>query len=127
MLRELIEKFDKYHRFDDGMFKYFLSKQSGDGKKNVEMGFYARDHSVSGDVWREVVVRVKNVREVFYSAKGGQSSSITSGVRLLSFDGLLCVEVDGVYDYDKDPQTIDEIRKYGTCYAIGEEVEVIET
>lgn len=51
---------------------------------------------------------------------------MASGVRLLSFDELLCIEVDGVYEHDKEPQTIEEIRQYGTCYAIGEEVEIVE-
>ncbi|WP_234387441.1 hypothetical protein, partial [Paracidovorax avenae] len=63
---------------------------------------------------------------VFYSAEGGQSSAMASGVRLLSFDELLCVEVDGVYEHDKEPQSIEEIRKYGNCYAIGKDVEIFE-
>ncbi len=51
---------------------------------------------------------------------------MASGVRLLSFDELLCVEVDGVYEHDKEPQSIEEIRKYGNCYAIGKDVEIFE-
>lgn len=126
MMNDLLEKIEKYHHFVDGMFECIRSHHAGDGSKDVEMVFYAKDHSVSGDVWRNVLVRLKNVQEVFYSAEGGQSSAMASGVRLLSFDELLCVEVDGVYEHDKEPQSIEEIRKYGTCYAIGKDVEIFE-
>ncbi|XDF37378.1 hypothetical protein RBH89_10135 [Paracidovorax avenae] len=113
-MNDSLEKIGKYYNFVDEMFECIRSHHAGDGAKDVEMVFYARDHSVSGDVWRNVLLRLKGVREVFYSAKGGQSSVMVSGVRLLSFDELLCIEVDGVYEHDKEPQTIEEIRKYGT-------------
>lgn len=129
MTKELGESkaiFDKYHRFDDGLIKSMEITYGRDGSVEASFVFYARDHSAASDVWRNVKVRVRKVTEVSLSAQGNQITSICSGVRLLNFDGLWCVEVDGTYAYDKDPTTIDEIRKHGTCYAFGREVEALE-
>lgn len=125
-MKHVKELFERYHRFDDGLIKSIEVTYGGSGSLSVDFMFYARDHSAIGDIWRNVIVRVGRVSEVMLSAHGEVISSISSSVKLLSFGDLWCVEVDGTYAYGDDPRTIEEIRKYGTCYAFGRDVEAIE-
>ena len=118
--------FEDYHRFDDGLilsFEYFYIPNQ---PLAVQMIFYAKNHRLDDDVWRKVKVVVKDVQEIFAKVKGNQFNSISSGVKLLNFEGLWCVDVDGNCDMAADPTSLDEVRRDGECYVIGREVDACE-
>lgn len=118
--------FEKFHRFDDGLilsFEYFYIPNE---KLAAQMIFYARDHSLDGNIWRKVRVVVRDVEELCMKVRGDQFNSICSGVKLLRFDGVWCVDIDGVYGVDGEPRSLDEVREDGECYVIGGWVEACE-
>ncbi|WP_347900798.1 hypothetical protein [Pseudomonas purpurea] len=118
--------FVDYHRFDDGLllsFEYFYAPGERLAAKLV---LHARNHTVEGNEWRTVEVVVTDVKELCAKVRGDQFHSICSGVKLLNLDGLWCVDVDGVYSFDEDPVSLDEVRRDGSCYVIGSQVEACE-
>ena len=126
----LIEKakqlFEDYHRFDDGLilsFEYFYVPNE---PLAAQIVLYARNHKLDGNVWRKVKVLVRDVQELAARVKGNQFNSISSGVKLLGFGDLWCVDVDGDYSLAGDPASLDEVREDGQCYVIGRQVEVSE-
>jgi hypothetical protein len=124
---EYIKKiFDDYHRFDDGLILSFGHVRKPSEKLSAEMVFHAKNQSLKGNVWRNVKVAVKDVKEFHAHVMGNESYSICSGVKLLKFGDMWCIDIDGVYDNNMDPQTMDDIRRLGRCYVTGHTVEVYE-
>jgi len=120
------EIFEKYHRFDDGLiisFEYFYEKNCPLSAKIV---LFAKDHSSNKDIWRKVFITIKDVQELCAKIKGNQFNSISNSVKLMDFDGLWCIDIDGTYDLAEDPSSLEEVRKYGECYVLGKEIEVFE-
>lgn len=118
--------FEDYHRFDDGLilsFEYFYAPNE---PLAAQIVLYARNHKLEGNVWRKVKVVVRDVQELAARVKGNQFNSISSGVKLLDFGDLWCVDVDGDYSMAGDPTSLDEVREDGQCYVIGRQVEVCE-
>nr|WP_156133608.1 hypothetical protein [Massilia sp. JS1662] len=126
-LKESAKKiFEDYHRFDDGLilsFEYFYAPNE---PLAAQIVLYARNHKLEDSIWRKIKVVVRDVQELVARVKGNQFNSISSGVRLLNFGDLWCVEIDGDYSLAGDPASLDEVRKDGQCYVIGRQVEVCE-
>ena len=116
---------DGFDRFNDGMINSFNYEFLQDGTLSVSLEFYARDYRREGNVWKRVRVVVDRVDEVRSAFSGGQTNVICSGVKLLRFGEVWCVEVDGDYG-PNDPSSLDEIRMYASCYITGGTVEVVE-
>ena len=51
---------------------------------------------------------------------------ICCGVKLLYLEGDLCVDVDGAYDGINHPSSLQELRRDGTFFLIGESVAIRE-
>lgn len=69
---------------------------------------------------------VGDVEELVAKVKGNQFNSISSGVKLLNFGDLWCIDIDGDYSLAGDPSSLDEVREDGQCYVIGRQVEACE-
>lgn len=113
-------------RFDDGLilsFRYFYTSNE---PLAAEIVLYARNHKLDGNVWRKVKVVVGDVEELVAKVKGNQFNSISSGVKLLNFGDLWCIDIDGDYSLAGDPSSLDEVREDGQCYVIGRQVEACE-
>jgi hypothetical protein len=113
-------------RFDDGLilsFRYFYTSNE---PLAAEIVLYARNHKLDGNVWRKVKVVVGDVEEFVAKVKGNQFNSIFSGVKLLNFGDLWCIDIDGDYSLAGDPSSLDEVREDGQCYVIGRQVEACE-
>jgi hypothetical protein len=113
-------------RFDDGLilsFRYFYTSNE---PLAAEIVLYARNHKLDGNVWRKVKVVVRDVEEFVAKVKGNQFNSIFSGVKLLNFGDLWCIDIDGDYSLAGDPSSLDEVREDGQCYVIGRQVEACE-
>lgn len=113
-------------RFDDGLilsFRYFYTSNE---PLAAEIVLYARNHKLDGNVWRKVKVVVGDVEELVAKVKGNQFNSIPSGVKLLNFGDLWCIDIDGDYSLAGDPSSLDEVREDGQCYVIGRQVEACE-
>jgi|GEM_PF-7103272 len=126
----LIEKakqiFEDYHRFDDGLilsFEYFYAPNE---PLAAQIVLYAQNHKLEGNIWRKVKVVVRDVQELVAMVKGNQFNSICSGVKLLNFGDLWCIDIDGNYSLAGDPSSLDEVREDGECYVIGGQVEAYE-
>lgn len=118
--------FEDYHRFDDGLilsFEYFYAPNE---PLAAQIILHARNHKLEGNVWRKVKVVVKDVQELVAKVKGNQFNSVSSGVKLLNFGDLWCVDIDGDYSLAGDPASLDEVREDGQCYVIGRQVEACE-
>lgn len=124
-LESALEIVSKYHRFDDGLLELFSYVFLRDGSMTVNVELHARNHAVEGDVWRRVRIVVGGVGEVRSSFAGGETNVICSGVKLLEFDGAVCLDIDGEYGA-REPSSMDDVRKYSPCYVVGETIEVIE-
>ncbi|WP_434677372.1 hypothetical protein J3P77_14770 [Pseudomonas sp. R1-18] len=124
---ESIQKiFEDYHRFDDGLivsFEYFYPEG---GALAVKIMFYARNHSLNDNVWRNVRIIMHDVKELNVKVRGNQFQSISSGVKLLRFEDVWCIDVDGVFTDDEDPATLEEVRELGLCYVVGNDIEAYE-
>ena len=116
---------DGFDRFNDGVMNYFKYEFLGDGTLSVHIEFCARDYRIEGNVWKRGRVIVAHVDEVRSTFSGGQTNVVCSGVKLLKFGEVWCVEVDGDHG-PNDPSSLEEIRKYGSCYITGDTVEVVE-
>lgn len=124
---EYVKKiFDDYHRFDDGLILSFGHVRKPSERLSAEMVFHARNQSLDGDIWRNIKIIVRDVKEFHSHVMGNESYSICSGVKLLKFGDAWCIDIDGVYDNNMDPQTMDDIRRFGRCYVTGRTVEVYE-
>lgn len=113
-------------RFDDGLilsFRYFYTSNE---PLAAEIFLYARNHKLDGNVWRKVKVVVGDVEELVAKVKGNQFNCISSGVKLLNFGDLWCIDIDGDYSLAGDPSSLDEVREDGQCYVIGRQVEACE-
>ena len=125
MFNEAARKiFDDYYGFDDGLIKSFEYDFFQADALRVKIEMYARNYALEGDVWRTVRIIIEGVSEVRSVFEAGAFNVICSRVKLLRFDNAWCVEVDG--DFGDIPISLDAIRKYSTCYVIGERVEVLE-
>jgi hypothetical protein len=118
--------FEDYHRFDDGLILSFEYFYAPDEPLAAQIVLYARNHKHKGDIWRQVKVVVKDVQELSVKVKGNQFNSISSGVKLLNFGDLWCIDIDGDYSLAGDPISLDEVREDGDCYVIGRQVEAYE-
>ena len=56
---------------------------------------------------------VGDVEEFVAKIKGNQFNSISSGVKLLNFEDLWCIDIDGDYSLAGDPSSLDEVREDG--------------
>ncbi|MDR2306499.1 MAG: hypothetical protein LBE53_04795 [Paucimonas sp.] len=120
-----VEKiFDDYYGFDDGVMRAFEYQFSDDGKLNVRIELYARNHELDGNVWRRVDVMIIDVLESRSIFEPAQFTNIQSKVKLLRFEGEWCVEVN--CDFGMLPISPAVIRKYSKCYVVGRSVEALE-
>ncbi|WP_157636982.1 hypothetical protein [Burkholderia ubonensis] len=122
MSKNVSKLLNDYHNFDDGLvvsFGFFYPVGEPPAAQGV---FYAKNHSVPGDQWDTVAIVVKDIVEFNAHWKGNQPNSICTGVHLVRFGDLLCMDVDGVYGEVEDPKSIEEVRQFGDCYAIGRDV-----
>lgn len=118
--------FNDYHRFDDGLVisvEYFYSEE---GVLATKMMFYARNHSLNGNIWKTVEIVMHDVKELNIKLRGNQFQSISFGVKLLRFEDVWCIDIDGVFTNDEDPMTLEEVRELGLCYVIGNDIEAYE-
>jgi hypothetical protein len=118
--------FEDYHRFDDGLILSFGYFYAINEPLAAEIILYARNHKLDGNVWRKIKVVVRDVQELVAKVKGNQFNSISSGVKLLNFGELWCIDIDGDYSLAGDPSSLDEVREDGQCYVIGRRVEACE-
>lgn len=118
--------FEDYHSFDDGQILSFGYFYASNEPLAAEMVLYARNHKLDGNVWRKVKVVVRDVEELVAKVKGNQFNSISSGVKLLNFGDLWCIDIDGDYSLAGDPSSLVEVREDGQCYVIGRQVEACE-
>ncbi len=113
--------FDEYDGFDDGVLKAFEYVFSDDDTCSVKLELYAQNYNLEGNVWRRVDVWVRGVSEVRSTVI---PIVINSKVKVLDLEGRVCLEVSG--DFGLDPMSIEIVRRYSVCYAIGRSVEVVE-
>ena len=114
----------KYHRFDDGLLlslKYFHDKKSGNSLA-AQIVLYARNHESPVGKWDAVQVTIEGVEELCAKVNGNEFNSICCGVKFLKFGDFWCVDVDGNYPLGEDPESLDDVRKYGHCYIIGKKI-----
>lgn len=124
---EAVKKiFDDYGRFNDGLVISLGHVRRPNERLSAEMIFHARNQSLDGNVWKNVKIIVKDVEEFHAHVRGNESYSICSGVKLLRFGDVWCIDIDGDYGNNMDPQTMDDIRSFGWCYVTGRTVEVYE-
>ncbi|MGZ9667031.1 hypothetical protein [Pseudomonas sp. SC3(2021)] len=117
---------EAFHRFEDGLILSFEFFYLPNEPLAAQVIFHARDHRVKGNVWKKVKVIVGAVEELSAKVKGNQFNSICSGVRILKFDDVWCVEIDGNYDMDADPTSLAQIREDGELYIIGRQITILE-
>jgi hypothetical protein len=118
--------FEKYHRFDDGYLLAFEYQEAVDGTLSFAMTFNGRDNWADGNVWRHVRVVIDDVRELSLSIFSSRIRRIYLSVKLLKFDGLWCVDVNGMYGGAEDPRSLDEVRRDGEFYVLGGHVRAEE-
>ncbi len=117
---------EDYRHFEDGLilsFEYFYVPNE---PLAVQIVLYGQNRKLQGNVWRKVKVVVRNVQELCAKVKGNQFNALCSGVRLLHFGDVWCVDIDGNYSLAQDPTSLDEVRKDGACYVVGHQIEAYE-
>jgi len=120
---------DNYHRFDDGLLLSFEVYYRKGQSLSASLLFFSRNHSLPGDEWRNVTLTVHGVKEVCTLLKSKVPLTgmfICCGVKLLYLEGDLCVDVDGAYDGINHPSSLQELRRDGTFFLIGESVAIRE-
>lgn len=122
---DALKLLDDYHRFDDGLLKSFTYSFLRDSSMTVSLEIYARNHAMEGNVWKTVKLVVAQAGEVRSNFSGGETNVICSGVKLLEFDGKLCLEVDGEYG-EHDPVSMEEVRRISPCFIMGETIDIAE-
>lgn len=113
---------EKFHGFDDGLLVSFSYVYAEDAPLKAAMVFYAKNHSLHGNVWNKVELQVDDVDELFAKVSGAHSNVICSSVKLMRFGEIWCVDVDGNYDLAGNPASMDEVRRLGECYVTGRSV-----
>jgi len=122
--------FKDYGRFDDGWllsFEYFYTQDEKSlpaqplsaPPLSARMVLYARNHA---EEWGKVKVVVEDVQELCAKVSGNCISRIICGAKLLKFGNLWCVEVNGCYEADEGPSSLEELREIGDCYVLGKSI-----
>lgn len=125
LLITALRTLNAYHRFDDGLVES-ISFSYARNQVSAEILLYGRNLTESLDTWRHVRIKVTDVSEFHFQAEQGELLPICSGVKILQFEGLICVDIDGTYEMAEDPKSLDEVRRHGTCYFIGGRIEAEE-
>lgn len=123
MAESIIQLMSDYHNFDDGLVMSFGFFYPTREPPAVQGTFYAKNHALPGDQWDTVTIVVRDIVEFHAQWRGNQANSICAGVHVVRFGDLWCLDVDGAYGSLEDPRSIDEVRQYGDCYAIGRGVD----
>jgi hypothetical protein len=119
---EAIRILEDFGNFNDGLlesFEYFYRPNSPLAARIVLSG---RNFSTPTSEWRTIELLITDVQELHARRSGRQFNSISSGVKLLKFDGLWCVDVDGTYAFAEDPASLNDVRQHGECYVVGKAV-----
>jgi len=127
MLQDIEAIAERYHRFDDGLlvsFKYFYDTES-DNSLTAQVVLHARNHESAAEKWDNVQITIENVEELHAKVSGNQFNSICCGVKFIKFGNSWCMDIDGNYPMAEDPKSLDEVRKYGQCYIIGQKIKIV--
>jgi len=112
----------KYDHCNDGLFLSFGFFYDSEVTLCASATFLARDNTSGQEKWDKIFLEMRDVAEFHADWKGNQAHSISTGVKLLELDGLWCLDVDGVYDKNQEPVSLNEVRRIGECYFFGREV-----
>jgi hypothetical protein len=123
MLNDLNKLLKDYHHFDDGLILSFGFFYPEGEELAAHAFFYARNHTSLNDRWDTVRIILKNVVEFCSIWRGNQANSICSGVHIIDFGDIWCLDIDGVYLHRENPVSIEDVRESSSCYATGSEVE----
>ena len=115
-----------FNRFEDGLILSFEFYYEPNQPLAATVVLHGRDHSIEGNIWKKIKVTLTGVTELSARVMGNQFSSICSGARLLRFDDLWCIDIDGNYPLDADPSSLEEVRQDGDLYVIGRQIEIQE-
>lgn len=115
-----------FNRFEDGLILSFEFYYEPNQPLAATVVLHGRDHNIEGNVWKKIRVTLTGVTELSARVMGNQFNSICSGVRLLRFDDLWCIDIDGNYALDADPSSLEEVRQDGDLYVIGRRIEIQE-
>jgi hypothetical protein len=122
MLEDAKDLFERFHNFDDGLVLSFQYLYPENEPLTARIIFYSKNHSAFENTWNEVAVTISEVEKLHAIVNGNQFNSICSGVKLIKFGDLWCVDIDGNYPFAEDPKSIDDVYRYGDCYVIGRHV-----
>lgn len=117
---------EDYGNFNDGLLRSFEYFYRPNEPLAVRVVFSGRNYATQNSEWRDVEFVVAGVQELYARRNGRQFNSISSGVKLLRFDDLWCLEIDGTYALAEDPASLDEVRQHGECYVVGKTVYAVE-
>lgn len=121
-INEVQKFFDDYYGFDDGVLKSFDYIFSEEGICSVSVGLYACNYELGNDEWKKVTLLVRNVYEVRSTE---MPVTIHSKIKILRFNEGLGLEVNTAFGLI--PVSLASVRKYSTCYILGESIEVLES
>lgn len=121
-INEVQKFFDDYYGFDDGVLKSFDYIFSEEGICSVSVGLYACNYELGNDEWKKVTLLVRNVYEVRSTE---MPVTIHSKIKILRFNEGFGLEVNT--DFGLIPVSLASVRKYSTCYILGESIEVLES
>ncbi|MFJ2545087.1 hypothetical protein ACIOVF_01320 [Pseudomonas sp. NPDC087612] len=113
---------NEFHNFDDGLLLTFEYSYPTNQPLTARIVAYGKNHSTENQHWEKVEFLATDIEEIKIKIKGNQFNSITTGIRLLKFNNLWCLDIDGNYNFDKDPASLKEIQQYGECYIIASSI-----
>lgn len=123
MADNLAKLLSDYHHFDDGLVVSFGFFYSAGEPPAAQGTFYAKNHSFPVGRWDTVTIVVKDIVELNARWNGNQPNSICAGVHVVRFGDLWCLDIDGVYGEVEDPKSIEDVRQFGDCYAVGRDIQ----
>jgi hypothetical protein len=111
-----------YDEFGDGAVlcvKYFYACHRDNKSLTAQVVIYAMNH-MAGYTWDTILITIEDVQELCAKTKGSYSNWLCTGIRIVKFGELYCLDVDTHYgSNDGLPKSFDEVRQHGDCYFIG--------
>ena len=115
---------ERYGDFCDGAIissEYIFRSNQGTSAKIV---FFAKN--TENQQWKKIAIIMDEVEEMYMKVRSDLINTIVLGVRILEFDDLICIDVDGNYLSTDGPVTLTEVREDGDYYLIGKRVSAEE-
>ncbi|NHZ42955.1 hypothetical protein [Massilia aquatica] len=76
--------------------------------------------------WKKIAITMDEVEEMYMKVRSDLLNTILLSVRILEYDDLICIDVDGNYSSTGGPVTLTEVREDGDYYLIGKRVSAEE-